>query len=171
MEDIILKEKNLNKGFSLLEILVVITIFSILAVLTTRGVFLTLRGSRKSESMTRVRENLSFALAVMERNVRNADSINPCPNPDTEILTYKDDKGQAATFSCEMGTSPAYIASGSARLTNENIDVTSCSLACEQGVGDAPDSISIDITAKEANLDSLEGAQITVSTKVFLRVY
>ena len=70
----------LQKGMSLLEILVVVAIFSILGVIVTRSVLLTLRGSKKSESQVKVRENVNYALAVIERQLRNADSIVTCPN-------------------------------------------------------------------------------------------
>ena len=63
------------QGFSLLEILVVIAVFSILAILTTQAVLLTLKGSKKSESLTKVRGSIDYSLAIIERSIRNAEYI------------------------------------------------------------------------------------------------
>lgn len=161
-----------HKGLSLLEILVVITVFAILAILTTNAVFLTLRGARKSESIARVRENLDYSLAVIERNIRNAESIVECPNPDTSIISYLDEDGVSASFSCLIGSeAEGYIASGSGRLTSSEIDVTSCSFVCEEGTGNAPPVVTISFEAQDADAAGVEGAAVTISTKIYLRTY
>jgi len=160
-----------NKGISLLEILVVITVFSILAVLTTRAVFLTLRGAKKSESIINIRENVDYSLAVIERNLRNAESIVECPNTDTSIISYLDDEGVSTSFSCASDADGGYIASASGRLTSSETDITSCSFVCENGSTGAPPAITISIEAQDATLSGLEGGQVTVSTKIFLRTY
>ena len=112
------------QGFSLLEILVVITVFSMLAILTTQAVILTLKGTKKSESLTKVRANIDYSLAVIERNIRNADSIVECPNTDQTIISYTDENGSITSFSCANDSDGGYIASASGRLTNSEVDVT-----------------------------------------------
>jgi Tfp pilus assembly protein FimT len=158
-------------GISLLEILVVITVFSILAVLATRAVFLTLRGSRKSESTIKVRENIDYSLAVIERNIRNAESIEECPNTDTSIISYLDDNGISTSFSCASDADGGYIASASGRLTSSEVDVTTCSFVCEDSDTGAPPVITISIEAQETGVGTLESGKVTVSTKIFLRTY
>ncbi len=86
-------------GLSLIEILVVVSIFAILGIIITRSVILTLQGSKKSESLIRVRENLDYAKSVIERQIRNADNAE-CPNPDTTLLNYTDQFGNKTSFSC-----------------------------------------------------------------------
>ncbi len=165
------------QGFSLLEILVVITVFSILAILTTQAVLLTLRGSKKSESLTKVRGNIDYSLAIIERNIRNADSIDECPEPDssttseTDIISYRDENGVLTSFSCASDADGGYIASASGRLTSSEVDVTSCSFVCEDVVGDTNPAVTISISARDAELSALEGGEITISTKIFLRTY
>ena len=67
--------KKTLKGMSLLEILIVVAVFSILGVIVTRSVLLTLRGSKKSESQVKVRENVSFSLGVIERQLRKVFTL------------------------------------------------------------------------------------------------
>ncbi len=163
--------QNNQKGMSLLEILVVVVIFSVLGIIVTRSVLLTLRGSKRSESSVKVRENVNFSLGVMERQLRNSDLIPNCPNPDPEELDYIDEFGNSSTFSCESIGDDGYVASDSARLTNEEVDITSCTFTCSPGTSANPASVDISLTARDANSTGLENANVTVNTKVFLRTY
>ncbi len=157
------------KGMSLLEILVVVTVFAILAILTTRAVLLTLKGSKKSESTAKVRANVDYALAVMERNLRNADFITNCT---TGTISYVDEQGDSASFSyIATGSLPdpnGAIASGSARLTSSEVDVTSCIFTCS---GTPFRSVVIEVEAQDAEVTGSEGGQISVSTEIHLRTY
>lgn len=159
------------QGFSLLEILVVITVFSILAILTTQAVLLTLRGSKKSESLTKVRGNIDYSLAVIERNIRNAESIIDCSNSDTTIISYLDENGAQTSFSCASDDDGGYIASASGRLTSSEVDVIECKFECEDVAGDTNPAVTVSISAQDANLRGMEGGDITISTKIFLRTY
>ena len=153
-----------NKGISLLEILVVITVFSILAILATMAIVLTLRGTRKSEALVRVRSNVDYSLAIMERNIRNAESFINCGS-ETNVISYLDENGSLSSFSCETD----YIASGSARLTSEEVEIISCSFTCDDST--SPPSVEISVGARDASATGIEGAQMTTSTKIFLRTY
>jgi prepilin-type N-terminal cleavage/methylation domain-containing protein len=159
------------QGFSLLEILVVITVFSILAILTTQAVLLTLRGSKKSESLTKVRGNIDYSLAVIERNIRNAEFIVECPNSDTSIISYLDENGVLTSFSYASDDDGGYIASASGRLTSSDVDVTRCEFECEEGEGDTNPAVTVSISAQDAKMSGMEGGDITISTKIFLRTY
>ena len=162
--------KNINnqKGVSLLELLVVITIFSVLAILATRGVLLTLRGSRKSDSLGRVRENLDYALSIMERQLRNADDVT-CVSATN--ISYETKGGTTASFSCESDASGGYVASASARMTNEQVDVSSCSFTCDAGGSGVPPSVAISLMGEDAVLEGAEEAQVTTTTTIYLRTY
>ncbi|HKC04336.1 MAG TPA: type II secretion system protein, partial [Patescibacteria group bacterium] len=89
-----------ESGLSLLEILVVVSIFAFLGILITRSIILTVAGSRKSESLVKVRESLNYSLSVIERQLRNANSIPNCPNLDSTYLAYNDQNGNPTSFSC-----------------------------------------------------------------------
>ena len=131
-----------EKGMSLLEILVVISIFAILGILVTQSVVLTLQGSKKSESMVRARENLDYSLSIIERQVRGASSVSPCTGLAVSTISYLDQNGQQGSFSCvNTGAANSYIASGSAnlRLTTDAVKVTSCSFVCSPATANNPD--------------------------------
>lgn len=163
-----IKKLKYEKGVSLLELLVVITIFSVLAILATRGVLLTLRGSRKSDSLGRVRENVDYSLSVMERHLRNADDVSCVSSTN---ISYQTKQGATGNFSCESVGTDGYVASSSARLTNEEIDISACSFTCDPGGSGVPPSVSISLTGQDANLEGAEAAQVTTTTTIYLRTY
>jgi prepilin-type N-terminal cleavage/methylation domain-containing protein len=157
-----------QQGFSLVEMLVVIFIFSILAIITTQAIATSLRSSQKSESIGKVRENVDFSISTMERLLRNAQNAT-CSG---SSMTYVDGNNQPGSFSC-MG-SPAYIASGSAnvRITGTDI-VVNCaetSFVCPPPSG-APQSITITVSATTAGVTGPEAASVKSSTKMLLRTY
>lgn len=164
MKKIIRKITN-RQGFSLIELLVVISTFSILAVLVTQSIALTLRGSKKSESLYKVREDVSYAMNIMERLIRGAREIT-CT--DSLTLDYIDEYGADTYFSCEGGAN-GYIASGSARLTSDSTNID-CSLGNTFNCS-SPNYVEISITAESAEASGIEGSKMTSSTKILLRVY
>ena len=161
-----------NKGMSLLEILVVVSVFAVLGILITRSVLLTLGGGKKSESLIRIRENLNYTIAVIERQLRNADSIIDCSNTNPLSISYKDQSGTATTFTCVIGTqgSGGYIASGSAKLSADTVNITDCSFVCASSSG-TPSSITINLEGTDASTVGVENTIVTAKTQIFLRNY
>lgn len=162
-------KRKLMSGYSLLEVLVVLIIFSLLAVISSSAILLALRGARKSDASARVRESVDFTVSTIERQLRNASSITSC---DTESIVFNDKDSNPASFSCmDSGTDTGYVASGSARLTADGVIITSCQFACNPEQGSNPPSVDITITAKDRNTTGAEGASFTISTQVVLRTY
>jgi prepilin-type N-terminal cleavage/methylation domain-containing protein len=161
-----------NKGMSLLEILVVVSVFSILGILITRSILLTLGGGKKSESLIKIRENLNYSIAVMERQLRNADSIVDCSNSDTVSITYLDQNGIASSFSCVAGSGglAGYVASGSAKLSSDTVNITNCSFVCASSSG-TPSSVTINLEGTDASTRGIENTIVTAKTQIFLRNY
>ncbi len=121
---------------------------------------------------------MDYAVGVMERQLRNANDMNnpdgspDCPNSDQKILNYNDQNGNPASFSCVSvpGTS-GYVASGSAALTSNSINVTDCVLSCQPGISGTPDAITIHLVAQDANAKGIQNVTVTVDTQVSLRNY
>lgn len=158
-----------------MEILVVIMIFAVLGILVTQSVILTIRGSRKSESLVKVRENLNYAMSIVERQLRNSNSITTC-DAGSQRIDYTDQDDEQAYFSCnEIGSENSHIASGSgtisARLTNTETKITSCSFSCTYGADLIPSIVNIDFTAEDAEITGTENSQVSISNQIYLRNY
>lgn len=176
--------KSLFSGFSLIEMLVVIFVFSILAILSTQTLLYSLRGTNKSEALGVVRENVDFASSTMERLLRNAQSLN-CTS--ATQLDYQDENEQTGSFRCITtgGTCSSggdgYIASVSAstvRLTSQDVCVVcnepgkppfTCTIPADPKV---PPSVFINVVGiHKTSGTTSEGAKVTSSTQVLLRNY
>lgn len=169
-----MKNKTQKSGFSLVEMLVVVLVFSILSILIIQSLVLVLRGSRKSESLSIVKGNVDYAMSSIERLLRNAQDLN-CALSTGSRLVYTDEYGNTGTyFSCEELGSDAFIASSSAsiRLTSPDVRITNCStvFTCIDGNG-TPDSLEITVSADSVNFTGAEDSVITSKTRLILRSY
>jgi len=169
--------KKNNLGISLIEIVVVIGVFAVLGILSTRVIALSLQGSKKADAQIKVRENLDYAIGVIERHLRNAESITSCG---TNIVHYIDSNNVPASFWCAgiypdagyIASGSAIIASGITRLTSEEIIIKSCSFVCTPKTQITPPKVAIDIQAVDAaSQGSKEGATVSISTEINLRTY
>lgn len=163
----------MKKGFSLIEILVVITVFVVLAVIITQILANSLKSSRKSEAMTRVRTNLNYALEIIDRHLRNADSVVLTTGCGLRV-DYLDSRKNPAFFECKPEGGGYYIASGSGalsqRLTSNAVNLTSCSITCEE-LDNKPDRVNISVIGKDTALSGVEGTEVSVQTQILLRNY
>lgn len=166
-------KKKTSVGFSLIEIMVVITIFAVLGIMVTSSIILTLAGTKKSEALIRVRDNLNYSLAVIERNVRNANSIPVCNDTGSNIINYLDQSGNPASFSCLTQGSDSYIASGSSRLTSNTIKIVDCSnvFKCTPSLSNTPPKVTIDLTVQDASNSGVQKSEVTAQTQIYLRNY
>lgn len=162
-------KNNTEQGLSLIEILVVITIFAVLGVIISSSVILTIQGTKKTEALIRVRENVNYSLSVMDRNLKNANSITSCT--DSQSIAYLDQYGRSSTFSCVgVGSDNAYIASGSSRLTASSTKIISCSIICVQPADlSQPPSITVSVSAKDSLFSGSQSASISAQTEIYLR--
>ena len=144
------QSSKLQNGFTLIELLVAIVITVSTLTITVGIVTSTLRGTNKTNTINKVRENGSYTISQISRMIAYPKSFDgasvdgnppwscqvmpPLPTPTPTIAHYKSvritsfDKG-VSTFSCNgsADTPPNTIASSSAE-SNSLIDTTSLSL-------------------------------------------
>ena len=163
-------KKNTQKGLSLIEILVSITVFTILGVLITNSIFLTLRSTNKSSSTIKIRDNVNYFLSIIQRQLRGAQTITNCPNlDDTSIIEYVDENGDLGSFSCEISDGLGYIASESARLNTEEINISTCSFECIEGSSGNSPSVIVTVVAEDPTSNLVEKGKLSSTTRIYLR--
>lgn len=163
-----------RRGFSLIEILVVIVLFATVATIAAEATIRSLRGAQKSDSITDIRDNIDFAVSIMERSLRNAKDIQTCttpPNP--PYVEYIDEFDTVTSFGCDDfdGDGLIEIASGSARLTSRAVDITSCEFACVTPASGSPSYVEISVTGVTVGAEGINRSPVSVDTRVNLRVY
>lgn len=65
-----------KKGFTLIEMLVAVAIFTFVMLITTSSIFTIIAANKKAESLKSVMDNLGFALDSMTRNIRTGSGYN-----------------------------------------------------------------------------------------------
>jgi len=160
-----------KKGFSIIEILVVVGIFAMIAVIATQAVVSSLTSARKAEASILVKENLDYTVSVMERKLRNAQSIESCSS---SRIDYIDSEGEDARFRCiNVGGSNGRVENEDDRLTSDEVIVTECEFACTAGTADVPSLVNISLEAekKDTGIANEDKSPVSISTQVYLRVY
>jgi len=125
-------QTNTQKGFTLLEILITISVMATIATLITQVFFTTTHTNTKTEILKEVKQNGDFALDIMTRMVRNARSVeSTCASTGTNLdaLDIKNPDVDSTEFGCyyDAVNGVARIASTSATsgsiqyLTSSNV--------------------------------------------------
>ena len=166
-----------NKGFTLIEMLVVVGILGIIAVVASNVFFTTLRSSSKTKALTTVKQNGDYALSVMERLIRDSQEVMTNSAGQYCVAVMKKIKvkrldGTEVEFTCEdEGTTNGRMASNSARLTSSEVKVDSCSFDCESKGQFYPQTITINFTLSQNVVTSRpeEQASVNFTTTVSVR--
>lgn len=175
----------MKKAYTMVEILVVLGVFTILTVILTQTIANVFKLSNKSEAEVSVREGVSHATNTIKRLLYNANGFTSCtstgtPNPNR--IDYIDSTGVHAYFLCQLidgaGGNIGRIASGSAdpfvrvnRITSDDVDITLCNFVCIPGSGGSQDAFNIEIRATSANFTGSEGSEIVERTRILLKTY
>jgi len=163
-------------GFTLMEMLVVVSLFGFIAVAAS-GMFLSsLQSSTKSEAVKAVRHNGDYALSIMQGMILRSSSVT-CP-ADHQIAVV-DNQGYSTSFNCiepSLGN-PGKIASSSptlsSDLTTSGVSVSGCNFSCTGGLG-SPTKVSIRFTVSQYStviLKSGEKASLDFETEVVSKNY
>jgi prepilin-type N-terminal cleavage/methylation domain-containing protein len=136
-----------HNGFTLLELLVVITVVALLSVSAVGLFYQTLRSGSKTDNIKELDQNALLAMNVMSQQVRNARKVSAvgagtCPGVATTLsLTGSD--GRTTQFSLSSGK----IASNGAEISATSITISNLSFTCARQNG-VPDQITISFLAQ-----------------------
>ena len=157
-------------------LLVVMMIFITVGGLVLSVIYISYRGSTKTQIVTNVKQNGSFALSQMVKTIRYSKGLNdplscvPSVKVNSITVTTLEYGGQT-TFSCPTETNPA-ISSNSASLIDTNsIEVKECSFTCRQLFETQPPTITIEFTLRAKNPGGLteNESEIPFQTSVLMR--
>lgn len=158
------KQANGRQGFTLIEILIVVGVFSILALTASMTFFNLLKSSTKSRTTILVKQNGDYAMGVMTRMIRNARKLESCVSS-SDHITIRNPDGYPTTFSCIDHP----ISSQSASLIDDTLAVSNCSFNCQDGGRFKPDAVTIRFTLSRIGSRPEEEASVNFETMVNLR--
>lgn len=123
--------KKRSTGFTLLEILISISIAGVVGILIAQVFFTTVRTNAKTELLKDVKQNGEYAMGIMERMLHSALQVaSTCTELGTESLSLDvlNPNGDTTTFGCLLDGSVTRIASTSSTgnteyLTSSNVTI------------------------------------------------
>lgn len=162
-----MKITNGNKGFSLFELLVVITIFALLGILVTQSLTMSIRGAKKSEATGKVRDSLSNVLSNMERNIRNSSKLVSTDCSTTNSIEYINENNIDTIYACDLTNKNINlnINATSTPQIGSDVILTSCTISCNS------DTVNISITGQSANGGGPEMSEVSMQSTIQLRNY
>jgi prepilin-type N-terminal cleavage/methylation domain-containing protein len=118
------KTKKNNKGFTLIEMLVSVAVFSVVLTIVLGTIVTIVDTSRKARSMTEVMNNLNFSFESMTRTLKSATKITTVGSDKIEAI---DQSGNRITYSfSNVAISKQVDKKNGGSFTNgENIPITS----------------------------------------------
>lgn len=175
-------------GFTLIEIVISLTIIGLLGVLIVQVFFTTTRVNTKSELLNDIKQNGQFAIDTISRMIRNAQSVTTLCSPSgttssSVTLTHAD--GDSTILECVYDNAVTRIASSSAQMgtseyvTSENLTLggASCDDAAMSlqfyciSYPDQPSKITVNfrLSQKGTSTSTFEQASQEFQTMVNLR--
>lgn len=161
-----------QKGFTLIEMVVATGVLVTVGMVASLIFFSTLRGVSKADITREVKQNGDYALAVIERMIRNSAGVvtttTPCNGSSQTSLSLLNSDGMTTIFSLNNGK----IASSGAFLTSEKVTVSNLSFVCSRNIG-KPDVITVSFNVSQLGAGAgPEGlSSMVFQTTVSLRNY
>lgn len=140
--------KKKQAGYSLMELIIVITLLGILGIGAVGLFFSTLKGSGKSAVLSDVKEQGDFALIAIERVVRNSVRVISCTAPNL-VVELPDGSQKTIAQTTEGGQTKLTI--DGEQITGNELTVPQFSLTCEDGNRVKPDKVTVRFTLRKGN--------------------
>lgn len=174
-----------QRGFTLIELLVAVAIISGLGTVLAQSFFTTTRSAIKVEKLTDVKQNGEYALAIMERMIRNAQTLAAsCTSGGTQATpsaALLNPDGNRTTFTCALDGSVTriasvssvgteYLTSSAATLGGASCDTDTLAFTCTS-IADIPKNVKItfQLSQKGTPVDQFEKASTTFQTSIGVR--
>lgn len=158
----------MKKGFTLLELLMVVSLLG-LALITVTGLLGNIfSGSGKSRALQAVKQNGQFALSTIERTARRAKTLTVCSGGTLIVIVPETAGDVTYTFN----RSGSVLRRNGVNLTGADVRVTGFSCDLTPAVAGNPAVVKIILTLDKPSLTPDETAVAqTFATSVSLRTY
>jgi len=161
------KSKKHNRGYTLIEILVALSIFVLVILSVVEITGLLLRAQRKAIAQQVLQENVRFALERMTKEIRMSKINTPSGvSPSLNITAHKESGDINVTYALSSNRLIRVAGGASAFLTSSAVSIKSLNFYVVNGLNQQPRAT---IVLKAETTDGL--AEIRVQTTISSRDY
>lgn len=158
----------MKKGFTLLELLMVVSLLGLVLITVTGLLGNIFSGSGKSRALQAVKQNGQFALSTMERTARRAKTLTACSGGTLTVIVPETGGDVAYTFD----RSGATLRRNGINLVSSDVRVTGFSCSLTPAAAGNPAVVKIILTLDKLSLTPDESALAqTFETTISLRTY
>jgi prepilin-type N-terminal cleavage/methylation domain-containing protein len=126
-----IKTLSLSKGFSLIELIVVIGLLSMLMLAISSTMLMSIISSNRIRTTTKVKQAGGYAIGQIQSMVRSAKSIVVCDTSTPSATFIGQDGGSTEVLIENDGTNVRIASNSGVYLTPANMGVTSFAITCE----------------------------------------
>lgn len=157
----------MKKGFSLIELVIVIGLMSLLSLAISSIMLTTIMTSNKLKTATKIKQAGSYATVTIETLLRNAKAVTTCDSTTNTIKIVNPDGGQTTLFAQSDGVNTRIASNSGKYLTPEKTKVLSFNLTCEPEDNPTFIKLSFDLKNMETTTDT--SPSLHFETNVTLR--
>jgi len=157
-------------AFTLIEVLVVVSII-ILVTVSSTGLFISIvRSNRKTKALLLVKQNGDQIINLISQKGRLAASISGCPFTDNSSITIVNSDASLETFACANGQLIHDVLSTPQVISDDRLLVSDCFFSCQDL---EPEIVTIKFTLGVGDPvnDKTGSSELNFSTSVSLRNY
>lgn len=121
----------LKKGFTLIELIVVIGLLSLLILAISSTMLMSLISSNRIRTVTKVKQAGNYALSQIQTMIHNSKTIVSCDSSNSHITLGNPDGGTTEILSENDGTNPRIASNSGTYLIPSNMKTVTFSLTCE----------------------------------------
>lgn len=158
----------MKKGFTLLELLMVVSLLGLALIAVTGLLGNIFSGSGKSRALQAVKQNGQFALSTIERTARRAKTLTVCSGG--TLIVIVPETGGDVTYTFDR--SGATLRRNGINLVSSDVRVTGFSCSLTSAAAGNPAVVRITLTLDKLSLTPDETAVAqTFETTISLRTY
>ncbi len=155
----------MSKAFTLLETILSIAVFALLAVTVSTILLRVLKGVQKSAAISSVRTEGAFVAEAMAKTIRYAVDVSSCPGSDPNSISFRARVEDPADTVYTCNNVDHYLAFNGARMTSTKVKVTRCTIIC------SGNQVTLGLTLEPAvgGTTGTEGAIYSFDTTILAR--
>lgn len=121
----------LKRGFSLIELIVVIGLLSLLMLAISSTMLMSIVSSNRIRTVTKVKQAGGYAIGQIQSMVRSSKSITICDGTTPSISFVGQDGGTTEILAEDDGTNVRIASNSGTYITPANMEISAFSITCE----------------------------------------